>query len=637
MGIKNKSTRLKEFYATIVATIPVTITGMLAGFPAFIMFQLQKEMDLTIDDISWLVFAGYFSLLFGPLIVVHLISKYGRKTNLRLVLCLFIIGWSIILVSTSFATLLIGTALCGIAAGGSLPIASTYIAEISRARYRGSLLAMVWLMGIFGTAFVYILEISFTWRGVVLMIVGLAAFGLTQLQVIPESRMWHLLKKRKEDALESTSWFENTKVAVKETEILHSLMSFGKNFGDEDDLDTGILSCKALKRLQIKPLLLSLSVVILRCGTGKVLFTVYPIPLFTDLGTPYDGKILGMGFGLLNFICILANMMLFSTIDRFNRKNFFFVFNIIMIVSLTGVIVLQSMTDNYVKPLPGLLVFFMYVYLIAEGTGYSSMLNIMVMEVAPVTQRNVSHTLHFIVGNVVTAIYVKVFPLIQPDIPFRTACVFFLFNVMMVLLIVYFYYPNTRGNMFAGYEMQFLKSLRNSEIEKLISNDWLRNEDLQALLTGNEHLNIEVLNSEIVTKLSKECADCIRNLMGDQNDMVRNFINDQEQRMRLVDETNEDGTPSMMPMVVNQMQPVIPEEVFDSMKQSFNSFMENSPIVSKNPFFKANKSMIMQQQEWLKNTWLKAAKTAGNQPKRSRSPKSGQSSGQMSPKDDYDV
>lgn len=492
-------------------------------------------------------------------------------------------------------------------------------------------------MGIFGTAFVYILEFSFTWRGVVLIIVGLSALGLTQLQVVPETRFFYLLRKRKEDALESTAWFENTKVAQKETEIIHSLMSFGKNFGDEDDLDTGIISIKALKRLQVKPLLLSLSVVILRCGTGKVLFTVYPIQLFTALGTPYDGKILGICFGLCNFASIVLNMLLFSTIDRFNRKNFFFVFNIIMIVSLVGVILLQSTATNKDLPLPGLCVVFLYVYLIAEGTGYSSMLNIMVFEVVPLTQRNASNTIHFVVSNIVTAIFMKMFPLIQPDIPFRTLCVFFLFNVLTILMIVHFYYPNTRGNMFAGYERQFLKSLRNSEIEKLISNDWLRNEELQRLLTGNEGLNIELLNSEVVTKLSKECSDCIRNLLGDQTQLIHNFVNQQEQKLRLIDETNDGEETPLVPSIVNPMQPVIPEEVFDTMKNSFNAFMENNPLMSKNPVWKSNKNMIIQQQEWLKNTWMKAAQ-AGKQPKRSRSPKAGSSSNApLNPNGDHEV
>ncbi|KAL6951844.1 hypothetical protein U1Q18_049340 [Sarracenia purpurea var. burkii] len=367
--------------------------GMLAGFPAFIMFQLQKEMEMTMDEVSWL--------------------------------------------------------------GGSLPVASTYIAEISRAQYRGSLLAMVWLMGIFGTAFVYILEFSFTWRGVVLIIVGLSALGLTQLQVVPETRFFYLLRKRKEDALESTAWFENTKVAQKETEIIHSLMSFGKNFGDEDDLDTGIISIKALKRLQVKPLLLSLSVVILRCGTGKVLFTVYPIQLFTALGTPYDGKILGICFGLCNFASIVLNMLLFSTIDRFKPDQQRFTFT----RSLRGILV-------------------------------------------------------------------RVF--------------------------------DSRGHR-------------------------------------------------------------------------------QEQKLRLIDETNDGEETPLVPSIVNPMQPVIPEEVFDTMKNSFNAFMENNPLMSKNPVWKSNKNMIIQQQEWLKNTWMKAAQ-AGKQPKRSRSPKAGSSSNApLNPNGDHEV
>lgn len=45
------------------------------------------------------------------------VNKYPRKTNLRTAMLLFIIGWTIILISTNFVNLIVGSVLCGIAAG----------------------------------------------------------------------------------------------------------------------------------------------------------------------------------------------------------------------------------------------------------------------------------------------------------------------------------------------------------------------------------------------------------------------------------------------------------------------------------------------------------------------------------------
>lgn len=43
-----------QFYATLVANFPVMVSGMQAGFPAFIMIELQREIDMDVDQMSWL-------------------------------------------------------------------------------------------------------------------------------------------------------------------------------------------------------------------------------------------------------------------------------------------------------------------------------------------------------------------------------------------------------------------------------------------------------------------------------------------------------------------------------------------------------------------------------------------------------
>lgn len=465
---------------------------------------------------------------------------------------------------------------------------------------------MVWMMGIFGTAFVYILELSLTWRGVVLIILAISTFGIFQLQVIPESKLWYLLKNRKQDALKSTAWFEDTTTAIKETEILHSMMKFGTDLLDEEDRDISNLTWRALKKLQIKPFLLALAVTILRCGTGKVLFTVYPVNVFSQMGTPYDGKMLAIWYGCLNFFSFVMNICTFSTIDRFRRKNVFYIFSTIMITSLTIVVCLESWTDNKVKPMPALIVFCMYIYLLAEGTGYFSILSTMLFEVVPMTQRTIANSVLFLVANAVQSIYAKIYPYVEINLPFRTLGVYFLFNILLILLIVHFYYPDTRGNMFAGYEKQFLRSINNSQIENIIANDWLRDENLQRLLAGNETFNIDLINSDMVKNLSREWVDRLRE-MAKEHGGIENTINALEQNIRIIDE-NEPQTSTSKQLVTNtQMQPIIPEEIFDSVKNSFNIFMERNPLPVANEIWNANKSRIFEQQEWIKNTWIKAA------------------------------
>lgn len=144
---------------------------------------------------------------------------------------------------------------------------------------------MVFLVSIIGTSSVYSLEYYLPWRRAVAIIILLSLLGTLLLRTIPESKHWYLQRDLKEEAQLSAAWFEDTPVVRKEVDILYLFIKVAKIYGDDP---TATFSLSGLKQLRLQPFLLATVVSTLRCGTGRVLFLVYPVSLFADMHTPFN-------------------------------------------------------------------------------------------------------------------------------------------------------------------------------------------------------------------------------------------------------------------------------------------------------------------------------------------------------------
>ncbi len=330
-----------------------------------------------------------------------------------------------------------------------------------------------------GTSSVYTLEYYLPWRRAVFFIVVFSILGIILLRNIPESKYWYILRNQKEQAKHSAAWFENTSVVMKEVDIIYAFMKVGKAYMGEEQLNSSSLSWKTIKNLKMKPFVLAVAVSVLRCGTGRILFTVYPVNLFADMHTPFNSFALGVWFGFLNFLCCFGNIVIFSVIDKFNRKNFFYTLSAVMIASLAIIIAVESLSDSYFKPLPTLRVFCIYVYLMIETTGYFCITTIMVTEIIPLMQRGVGLCLVYLIANIMCAVYIKCFPSFEKSFSFNTMCIFFLVNVVLIVIIVHKYFPETRGRMYFGNE-SFMNNAgtNNEKMDQMMKEDWFRNEQV---------------------------------------------------------------------------------------------------------------------------------------------------------------
>lgn len=456
---------------------------------------------------------------------------------------------------------------------------------------------MVFLVSIIGTSSVYSLEYYLPWRRAVAIIILLSLLGTLFLRTIPESKHWFLMCDRKQEAILSAAWFEDTAVVRKEVDILHLFTKVAKIYGNEQPNSTFSLS--GIKNLAVKPLLLASAVSVLRCGTGKVLFVVYPVNLFADMHTPFNSFALSIWYGFLNLLCCFVNMVIFTVVDKFNRKHFFYWLSAIMVAALSTVLAIEILSDGAFKPLPGLRIFCMYVYLVLETTGYFCITSIMIVEVIPFQQRGLALSLNFLLTNVVCAIYIKLFPMLEQCFSFSTMCAFFLANVGLVVWVVRRYFPETRGRLFLGADGAVSEALIGGQFDAMLKEDWLRNENVQQFFTANGKLNVDQLDTELLRNVRHEWLQKMKEML------IANGVEPEVFMQPANSGVGQQGAPSTRELVVEN--PFDFERMAENGQVWLEGMRSNWSAWSQNEFVTAGNEMLKQQQKWFKKVWMKNA------------------------------
>jgi EmrB/QacA subfamily drug resistance transporter len=133
------------FFGVLMAALDIAIIG-----PA--LPTIQQAFGVGERDIAW-VFSIYvlMNLVSTPL-MAKLSDIYGRRAVYIADVALFGLGSAIVMLSPSFAILLLGRAIQGFGAGGIFPVASAVIGDTFPPEKRGSALGMIG--AVFGLAFI---------------------------------------------------------------------------------------------------------------------------------------------------------------------------------------------------------------------------------------------------------------------------------------------------------------------------------------------------------------------------------------------------------------------------------------------------------------------------------------------------
>lgn len=140
----------------------------------------QKD-DTACDAASWLTSVIYLAAIFGALASGPLCEACGRRVSHIIGSSIFLVGYSIMLTSTTTMQILIGRAFTGVAMGGAGSVAPMYVTECLPLQHRRALGGMYGVMLNMGIWLASLLPVLLSWRQMAGVCAGTALFSMTYM------------------------------------------------------------------------------------------------------------------------------------------------------------------------------------------------------------------------------------------------------------------------------------------------------------------------------------------------------------------------------------------------------------------------------------------------------------------------
>lgn len=333
----------------IRVSLIVALGGFLMGFDASVISGVVRfieiDFNLTKLQLGWAVSSLTLTSTLAMMVAGPLSDRFGRRLVLRVAAILYGISAVASALAPDYPTLVVARMLGGFGVGASLITAPMYIAEISPAKIRGTMVSfnqlnivlgisvafftnfMILRLGDEPSSWVSTLGIDkYNWRWMLGLetLPAMLYFGL--LLAVPESPRWLAMKGRKQEAVEILAKVTNHDQATAELDAL------------EDNLKNNTESKKAPLKELFKPalrlvLLIGIVVAVTQQITGINAVFFYAPMIFEQTGIGTDASFSqAILVGLTNLFFTLLAMWF---IDRIGRK-------LLLIIGLTGIVL--SMT-----------------------------------------------------------------------------------------------------------------------------------------------------------------------------------------------------------------------------------------------------------------------------------------------------
>lgn len=321
----------KTSNTTIFLAIVVSLGGFLFGFDAGIISGVMNFaspfFDLTDGQEGAIVAAPTLAAMFAMLIAGRLSDVVGRKVLLLIVAFLYALSaiWSAY--AGSYETLYIARLIGGVAFGAALVIAPTFIAEISSAERRGSLVSIQQLNIVLGffAAFLcnaylngmnndgaYGLTDNTVWRWMLGLEFFPAIIYFVLLFFVPRSPRWLFLKGKNEEAEQVLVRLHGATAARKESEEI--IANVAKDQASERKTSIWELFAPKLRFL----LWVGIAIGVLQQVTGINAIYFYATSIFKQTGIGTDAAFTsGVWLSLTSVIFTIVAIFL---IDRIGRR-----------------------------------------------------------------------------------------------------------------------------------------------------------------------------------------------------------------------------------------------------------------------------------------------------------------------------
>ncbi|KAI5066258.1 hypothetical protein GOP47_0018882 [Adiantum capillus-veneris] len=494
----------------ILCTTLATVSSLLLGYDIGVMSGalLFVADDLKLNTIQEEVIVGSLNLvsIFGGAIAGRLSDAIGRRLSMLLASVIFFVGALILAVAPMFGVLLLGRLVEGIGVGFAMMIAPVYSAELAPAHVRGCLVSLTEFFINVGILLGYMISFAFqylpehiNWRamlGAGMLPSVVLAVGVV---IMPESPRWLVTQRKMMEAkkvLVDTSGGDEEEAHDRMRDIMETVgfvnpdptreptaneyqVAFGNVKKQGEGVWKELLLCQGPRYLR-RMFICSLFIHFFQQACGIDAAVYYSPVVFGEAGVRSKLGRLGalVGVGVIKCSFVLVATFLF---DRMGRKPMVMLsglgvglclfglgaaFMVLGINSTQGDTLVSVNLSNAVhssKLGTGITIFLIFAYVGCFSIGMGPFPWVFVAEAFPLRVRAQAMGMCVFMNRLISGTVALTFLTISKKI--TPAGTFFLYGVLvlMSILFIHFFVPETKGKTLEELSAMFEKSPTKSQ------------------------------------------------------------------------------------------------------------------------------------------------------------------------------
>ena len=431
-----------------LVAVVATFGGLLFGYDTGVingaLEPMKDDLGLTSATEGFVVSILIFGAAIGALIGGRLADRYGRRSNILMLACIFAIGTLGCVLSPTWQVLAFFRFILGLAVGGASATVPVYLAEVSPVETRGSMVTRNEVMIVSGQFAAFVInaiifniwgEHDGVWRWMLLVAV-LPAFALFfGMLKMPESPRWLTSQDRNDEALGVLKQIRSDERAEAEMDEVHRLAE------EEKEAQTGgwaDLAVPWIRRLVI----IGIGLGVFQQFTGINSIMYYGSQLLEDAGFSAKAAIIAnTANGLFSVLGITVGILLMNKVNRrtmllvgFGLTTFFH-----LLVGLSA----KFLPDNDIKPYFILLFVILFVFCMQATIG--PLVWLLLAEIFPLKIRSFAMGVCVFCLWMANAVVAFGFPPMVDAVGIASS--FFVFAALGVLALIFIYtmVPETRG------------------------------------------------------------------------------------------------------------------------------------------------------------------------------------------------
>ncbi|XP_064541794.1 facilitated trehalose transporter Tret1-like [Drosophila montana] len=403
-----------QLLATMLTNLLCISHGTGIGWLSPILRKLQSDespldFQLTISEVSWVGSAVGLGALVGNALTGLLLPRIGSRLCLLLVAIPHAGLWLLVYFAEGAEYLFIGRFLAGISCGGMYVSHPIFLSEISDAKIRGSLGAMLMLSVNVGILLGYILGTHLAYHIVPFAVLILPiSYFISMLFILRDSPM-HLIRKSKyKEAEQSFRYYKNIKDnnqpgALTEFEEMKQTLTQSDKNSDEVTLKD------FLTRPALKAYCSAVVLLIVNQFSGLFAMVNYMSDIFALSGTSMDPDTCTIIIGIVQIMGTYATTLL---CDIWGRRILLVISSAGVVVSLTCFGLFTYYAQWYdLSEWSWVPLFFMSLYIFLGNIGLVGCFFVLLVEMFPVKIRARAASIAIAICSSFVFIILNIFPL----------------------------------------------------------------------------------------------------------------------------------------------------------------------------------------------------------------------------------